>query len=104
MSEVCIVERTAGTIHLEVETSLGTVEIMADFAWFPDVRTMVFDKAHLEGEGPGILGRKGVNEIKTALAEFGGQHGAKVVVFQGNRRTSGRLVGKVPTVITIQCS
>lgn len=103
MSSVRIVEQTSTTIHLEVTTSKGAVEIVADFAWFPDVKRLVLDKAHIEGMGPGVLGRGGLSEVKRALANFGRQYGAEAVIFQGGRRTSGRRFGEVPVVITIPC-
>ena len=98
-----VLEQTATAIHLEVQTSQGNVAIMADWAWFPDVRRLVFDRAHVEGEGMGKLGRRGLNELKAALAEFGGQFDAHAVILQGASRTSGRFKGRMPTMIVIPC-
>lgn len=63
MARLRVVEKTAMTIHLEVDTSGGTVEIMADFVWLADVQRLVFDKAHVEGAGIGALRRTGLNEV-----------------------------------------
>ena len=74
---------------------------MADYIWFADERALVFDQVHVEGAGRGTLGRIALNEVKTALAEFGGQHGATLLICQRARRTSGRVIGQIPATIII---
>ena len=104
MASLRVVEQTTTTIHLEVKTSKGTVKIMADLGWSPDGKQLSFDKAHIDGAGPGEIELTGLNEAKRALAEFGRQQGAEVVVFRGARRTSGRYLGKTPKPIYFPCA
>jgi len=98
-SSVTVLEEADGIIHLSIETSKGTVQVLSDIA--QEGATVVLSKLHIDGLTPGALGRAGINEMKAAAAEFFAGRGASEIIIEGFRRTSGKMIGTIPRVVRI---
>jgi RHS repeat-associated protein len=96
---VNVLEEAGGAIHLTVDTSKGTVEVISNIA--QEGETLTLSGLHITGPGAGTLGIAGINELKQAAAEFGASRGASQVIIQGAVRTTGRNVGSLPSPIVI---
>ena len=59
---------------------------------------MILRGTHIGGAAPGEVGRHELYEI---ARQYGREQGVKQVIIEGGKRSSGRMIGKVPRPIVI---
>jgi hypothetical protein len=81
-------------VIIKIETPAGLVSLAGSLEWKD--RVLRIDGAHLQGLGPGSLGRSGLNAIGKKLLK---EADVDKIVIQGANRASGPSQGKQPSVI-----
>jgi hypothetical protein len=82
------------TILVEIGTPVGLVTILGIITVVD--RVLHCDGAHIEGPGPGSLGRAGLNDIGAKLLA---ETDVDEIVIQGGSRATGRNPGRPPWLI-----
>ena len=67
--------------------------------YFIKDETLYLNQLHLEGSSAGNIGRKTLWKM---AKDLGRQHGVQKIVIQGGRRTTGKYLGQMPSLITIE--
>lgn len=91
-----ILERDGDVVELLARGST-TITVIAEMRLVGD--TLILDRLHMDGGGPGS---SSIGELREMARELGRQQGAKEVMVFGAMRTTGASPGKVPRPILIK--
>lgn len=94
---VTITESESGVIVFSAKIGTETIEGIANVSMKGD--KLYLRQLHLGGSTAGKVGRSGLFQM---ARDLGRQYGAKEVVIEGGKRTTGKYVGQTPTPFTIK--
>ncbi len=86
-----------GVMEIVAAGENGKIRIMGNIETHEG--TITLDQTHIQGQGAGTNGLKGMGEI---IREFGRSRGASEVLIQGATRTTGARPGHTPRPIRVR--
>ena len=89
-----VVEADDAIAIIEIDTPAGRLELLGSLSRIG--RTLFFRNAHVQGLGPGALGRSGLNAIGRKLLV---EADVDAIVIEGSTRTTGAREGRRPRPI-----
>lgn len=92
-SGVRIVEQDGNTVRAIIDVAKGQAEVIAEVV--REGERITLKGAHIAGEGT-------LKEVLQAAKEWGREQGAKEIVIEGGKRTTGAKPGHIPRPIEIQ--
>jgi hypothetical protein len=97
MAEIRIIDRDADVLWIEATGAFGKIEVITNSRW--DGNSLVLYRLHIDGMGAGTAGLK---ELKNLVRQFGKEQGARRVIIEGARRTTGANPGHIPRPIVVE--
>ena len=86
-----------GVMLVAVTTPAGRFEILGTISIVG--RMLRVERAHVDGPGPGVFGRAGLNAIGRKLLE---ESDVDEIVIEGSARSTGRNKGRIPKPVRLR--
>jgi hypothetical protein len=89
--EIEVADQEGTLLEIIIRGPFGAVRLIGDV--YLDGRRLRVEGAHIDGPGPGTLGRSGLNAIGRKILE---DADVEQVIIEGSTRTTGRNPGRPP--------